>query len=576
MKRIVRSLLFGLLCGVQVAALQAAEESGQSPADAAPAERSAFGGIIPQKVPLGQLEQRLNTGIEEVLLLSRQIEHASQVDREAIEYRRDQRSFDVLRDLSALARQLASLPEDDPQRQRLVARLQGDLAEASDIIFERLVDLDERIDQQSAKADGVSGAERLVTLAYVFALNEMRLQAFAAMLELIDSRRDLGLPVEDITRRLQGELYLYAEMLVGRIQFLNVALDELKSRFSQDPQNAEIKTVAANFSATHADSLRRLRTVSDLLGRLGVDNAAYRSVILQQGSGLSVRDFDRDVFRDLLQAEWQSLSDKLVNKAPDLLLNLAIFLLVLLVFRILSRAVRRLVMLAGERSGKQMSTLLKDVLASVSGGAVMVVGVFVALTQVGISLGPALAGLGVVGFIVGFALQDTLGNFASGAMILLYRPYDVDDFVEVAGASGLVKKMSLVSTTIATFDNQTLVVPNSRIWGDVIKNVTAQKVRRVDLEFGIGYGDDIAHAEQVLQEIVENHEAVLKKPEPTIKVHSLGESSVRIVVRPWVKTVDYWQVYWDITREVKLRFDREGISIPFPQRDVHLRGEGRV
>ncbi|MEZ5502915.1 MAG: mechanosensitive ion channel family protein [Halioglobus sp.] len=156
-----------------------------------------------------------------------------------------------------------------------------------------------------------------------------------------------------------------------------------------------------------------------------------------------------------------------------------------------------------------MSTLFKDTLASVSSGVVMVIGIMIALSQVGISLGPMLAGLGVAGFIVGFALQDTLGNFAAGSMILLYRPYDVDDYVEVTGAAGLVKKMSLVSTTIATVDNQTLVVPNSKIWGDVIKNVTAQSTRRVDLLFSIGYDDDIELAERVLREIVTGHELVL-------------------------------------------------------------------
>nr|WP_277602436.1 mechanosensitive ion channel family protein [Parahaliea mediterranea] len=197
-------------------------------------------------------------------------------------------------------------------------------------------------------------------------------------------------------------------------------------------------------------------------------------------------------------------------------------------------------------------------------------GFLMALSQMGISLGPMLAGLGVAGFIVGFALQDTLSNFASGAMILIYRPYDVDDYVEVAGVAGLVKKMTLVSTTIATFDNQILVVPNNKIWGDVIKNVTQQRVRRVDLMFGISYSDDIPRTEAVLQDVVTSHEKVLRSPEPAIKVHSLGDSSVNIAVRPWVRTEDYWDVYWDLTRAVKMRFDEEGITIPFPQRDVHF------
>ena len=117
------------------------------------------------------------------------------------------------------------------------------------------------------------------------------------------------------------------------------------------------------------------------------------------------------------------------------------------------------------------------------------------------------------------------------------------------------------------------MIPNSKIWGDVIKNVTAQKVRRVDLEFGIGYGDDIEKTEKVLTDILDSNDMILKSPEPLIKVHTLGESSVNIIVRPWTKTENYWDVYWDLTREVKLRFDREGISIPFPQRDIHLHGK---
>jgi small conductance mechanosensitive channel len=134
--------------------------------------------------------------------------------------------------------------------------------------------------------------------------------------------------------------------------------------------------------------------------------------------------------------------------------------------------------------------------------------------------------------------------------------------------------MNLVSTTINTFDNQRLVVPNGKIWGEVIRNVTAQRLRRVDLTFGIGYDDDIPKAEEILRRLVDEHPATLDDPEPIIKVHNLGDSSVDIVVRPWCKTDDYWDVFWDLTRSVKLAFDAEGVSIPFPQRDVHLYTEG--
>jgi small conductance mechanosensitive channel len=219
--------------------------------------------------------------------------------------------------------------------------------------------------------------------------------------------------------------------------------------------------------------------------------------------------------------------------------------------------------------------LLRRTLISMAFNGVLALAVVVALWQLGISLGPMLAGLGVVGFIVGFAMQDSLANFAAGMMILIYRPYDVGDQVEVAGVLGKVQNMSMVSTTVLTLDNQKLMLPNAKIWGDVIKNVTDQDVRRVDMTFGISYGDDIARAEAVLEDILKSHEKVLASPEPVVRLHKLGDSSVDFVVRPWVKTEDYWDVYWDVTRSVKLRFDAAGISIPFPQRDVHVHGAAR-
>jgi small conductance mechanosensitive channel len=142
--------------------------------------------------------------------------------------------------------------------------------------------------------------------------------------------------------------------------------------------------------------------------------------------------------------------------------------------------------------------------------------------------------------------------------------------INAAGVTGRVSHMSLVSTTIKTMDNQRLIIPNNKIWGDTINNITAEHQRRVDMTFGISYSDSIEQAEAILKSIVEAHPKVQPLPEPTIKLHLLSESSVDFIVRPWAKPEDYWEVYWDITREVKMRFDAEGISIPFPQRDVHI------
>ncbi len=155
-------------------------------------------------------------------------------------------------------------------------------------------------------------------------------------------------------------------------------------------------------------------------------------------------------------------------------------------------------------------------------------------------------------------------------MILVYRPYDVGDFIDATGALGEVSDMNLVSTTILTVDNQTLIVPNSKIWGNVIKNFTHQKTRRVDMKFRISYDDDVDLAESVLEKILADDPRTLSDPKPMVRLHALEESSIEFIVRPWVVTGDYWDVYWDVTREVKKRFDAAGISIPVPHRDIRV------
>ena len=155
-------------------------------------------------------------------------------------------------------------------------------------------------------------------------------------------------------------------------------------------------------------------------------------------------------------------------------------------------------------------------------------------------------------------------------MILFFQPFDVGDVVDTSGVSGKVHSMSLVATTITTFDNKRVIVPNSKIWGDIITNASSVSQRRIDMEFGIGYNDSIDEAQALLETIVTEHPLVLDDPAPTIRMNTLADSSVNFICRPWVKTQDYWAVYWDVTRAVKLRFDENGIGIPYPQRDVHL------
>jgi len=189
----------------------------------------------------------------------------------------------------------------------------------------------------------------------------------------------------------------------------------------------------------------------------------------------------------------------------------------------------------------------------------------------GIDVGAAIVSISVVsGFIFGFAFQETLGNLAAGFMIALTKPFKVGDYVDISGNEGSIKSVGASITTLTTVDNKRVIVPNSKIWGNPIVNYTALKERMIDMRVGIGYNDDIGKAIPVILKVLTNNKLILKDPAPTVAVAELDDSSVNLLVRPWVKTNDYWNVKWEITRQIKETFDTDGISIPFPQSDVHL------
>lgn len=319
-----------------------------------------------------------------------------------------------------------------------------------------------------------------------------------------------------------------------------------------------------------AQNSQSLSTNIELLDALGQNTALLKKTLFSISGDITQDVLNIDVASSLIEQWLNTAKDQAINHGPTLVFKLFIFSLILFVAGLAGKLVKKIVSNTVSNSKLNFSKLLQDFFTSLSGKAVFTIGVLIALSQLGIELGPLLAGFGIAGVIIGFALQDTLSNFASGMMILIYRPYDVGDLINAAGVSGRVSHMSLVSTTIKTLDNQRLIIPNNKIWGDTINNITAEHQRRVDMTFSIGYGDSIEQAEAVLKSIVEAHPKVQKVPAPLIKLHVLGESSVDFIVRPWAKPEDYWDVYWDITREVKMRFDAEGISIPFPQRDVHI------
>lgn len=359
---------------------------------------------------------------------------------------------------------------------------------------------------------------------------------------------------------------------LATLESTHAAYAEAKSASDAAPDDADLAAATDAAKSQLDAALTAARAERDALEKSGSNSerlAELRVGILENGGDPAV---DGSLEATLgLVADWtEKGKDWITDNGPTYAIKIVLFLVILFVFRILSRIAGGLTSKALSSSKLKVSELLKKFFVGIVQKVVFVVGLLIALGQVGIDTGPLLAGVGVVGFVVGFALQDTLSNFAAGIMILMYRPFDVGDVISAAGETGKVEDLTLVSTTLLTPDNQKLILPNSSIWGGTIRNITAQDTRRVDFTVGVGYGDDLDKAQKVLLEVASAHELVLKDLGVQVEVVNLGESSVDFVVRPWTKTSDYWTVYFDLTKAFKQRLDAEGISIPFPQRDLHV------
>ena len=221
-------------------------------------------------------------------------------------------------------------------------------------------------------------------------------------------------------------------------------------------------------------------------------------------------------------------------------------------------------------SKSKYDPMLVDFLKSILNAILMLFVIVASLDQLGVDTTSLVAILGAAGLAIGLSLQDSLKNFAAGVMLLVFKPFRSGDFIEAGGTAGVVKKIGIFTSTMNTPDNKEIIVPNGKIYGDNIVNYSAMDTRRVDMTFGIGYDDDLLKAKTVLEQMVKEDERILEEPAPVVAVSSLGDSSVNFTVRPWVKKEDYFAVLWAFTENVKLRFDKEGISIPFPQMDVHF------
>jgi small conductance mechanosensitive channel len=252
-------------------------------------------------------------------------------------------------------------------------------------------------------------------------------------------------------------------------------------------------------------------------------------------------------------------------------INLVMALVIFVIGRWLAKGISRLVKRMMRKA--EVDDILISFIGNMLYFALLVVVVIAALDRLGVNTSSVLAIFAAAGLAVGLALKDSLSNFSAGVMMVLFKPFKAGDFIEVAGHAGVVEKLRIFNTVMRTGDNREITIPNGQIYGGTIVNFSARDTRRIDLIFGIGYSDDIHLAKTLIEQAMTEDERILKDPEPVILLMELADSSVNLAVRPWVSSADYWVVRSDLMERVKQKFDANGISIPFPQRDVHLFAE---
>ena len=271
---------------------------------------------------------------------------------------------------------------------------------------------------------------------------------------------------------------------------------------------------------------------------------------------------------DITGFDWAGLWESVQTVGLDFGMKALIAIVIFYVGRIIARLVTR--GLRNVMQSQEVDKILETFFCNLVYWVLMIFVIIAAINQIGVQTTSLIAVMGAAGLAIGLALQGSLANFAAGVLIVMFRPYRVGDFVEAAGIAGVVQQVQILTTVLKTGDNKQIVVPNGQIMGSIITNYSANDTRRVDMTIGVSYDDDLDKVRSTIKELVGADERILKDPECLIAVSELADSSVNFVVRPWVKTADYWGVKFDMTEAIKKRFDKEGISFPYPQQDVHL------
>jgi small conductance mechanosensitive channel len=387
----------------------------------------------------------------------------------------------------------------------------------------------------------------------------------------------LELDASPVWQRLDSELIDRATSLVGLFQVANLERERINSQIdaahkvgAPEEELADLRIRLQAVEQRISGIVKSLNFTADLMDRRGLDTTEYRQMIIATTGEITEDILDPKVLWGLLKDAWRSMLRWIRDNGPAIAVKLVILLLFVLLFRLLGRIGWWLFLLLRRH---KLSLLLRDLVGRLIHPISVLIGLVVGLWFLGVNPTTLLAGVGVASVIVGLALQESLGNLAAGFFILVYRPYDVDDIVRAGGILGKVKEMGLANTTIITFDNRRLFVPNRKILSEVIENRSSEHCRRVQTTVRIAYDQDVDAAIALIRESLDQHELILDKPEPSIFVENLADSWIEIAVWPWTRTETWWDLTIELPKILRLCLQEGGITIPYPRQEVELSSE---
>jgi small conductance mechanosensitive channel len=515
---------------------------------------AALAGIAQARTDLSGLQPRLDA--------------AQGLLQRLLSLRTEQKLSDLIRRIYALAQDVSrvdpSLPAVQPYRAEVIRLLLGIPADL-DAGTQRLRT---ELNALVSTSDGAKPADQAALDSRRSDIIDRQIALQRLALTDIDWLKRYNQDVTALNDRLRARLADSAESTAMFLELSTQDLRSLRLRQREIPQDADLKASVSVAEQRVRSIAARLDALLDVMQSAGMNVSGYRQEMIAATGEITTDILDLHVVSGLAHRAGAAARSWVIDDAPTLILRLILVVLIVFLTRAGARLARTLTARAFDKSVFGTTALRRHIVISTSSKVVIAVGIFLALAQLGFSAGNLLAGLGVAGIIVGLALQNTLSNFTAGLLILVYRPFDIGDDIEVAGMTGNVRGMTLANTTLAAGDNQIIVIPNNSVWSNIIKNSSISDLRRIDMTFAVPYADDVATVEALLRRIVTEHPKVLPDPAAVVRLNALAESSMSFIVRPWTHRLNYWDVYWDITRAVKLRFDQEGILNPAPQRRV--------